>query len=62
LPRANQHAFGSGLIAAGFAERFVDDISKPVMNSQFKRRLPVITKVSQRKIDQDFRYARDWGK
>ncbi|MSP40057.1 MAG: NAD+ synthase [Deltaproteobacteria bacterium] len=50
------------LIAAGFAERFVDDIALRIMNSQFKRRLPVIAKVSQRTIDRDFRYSRDWGK
>lgn len=52
----------SELIAAGFAERFVDEISSRIMNSQFKRRLPVIAKVSQRTIDRDFRYSRDWGK
>jgi NAD+ synthase len=50
------------LIAAGFAERFVDEVTARVMNSHFKRRLPVIAKVSQRTIDRDFRYARDWGK
>jgi len=50
------------LIAAGFAERFIDEISSRIMNSQFKRRLPVIAKVSQRTIDRDFRYSRDWGK
>jgi NAD+ synthase len=50
------------LIAAGFAERFVDQVTARVMNSHFKRRLPVIAKVSQRTIDRDFRYARDWGK
>jgi NAD+ synthase len=50
------------LIAAGFSERFIDDISLRIMNSQFKRRLPVIAKVSQRTIDRDFRYSRDWGK
>ena len=50
------------LLAAGFAERFVDEISSRIMNSQFKRRLPVIAKVSQRTIDRDFRYSRDWGK
>ena len=32
-----------------------------VQRSQFKRRLPVIAKVSHRTIDRDFRYARDWG-
>jgi NAD+ synthase len=50
------------LIGAGFAERFVDDMAQRIMNSQFKRRLPVIAKVSQRTIDRDFRYSRDWGK
>lgn len=50
------------LIDAGFAERFVDDVAQRIMFSQFKRRLPVIAKVSQRTIDRDFRYSRDWGK
>lgn len=50
------------LVAAGFDEGFVDDIARRIMLSQFKRRLPVIAKVSQRTIDRDFRYSRDWGK
>ena len=50
------------LIAACFAEEFVDTIYKKVQNSHFKRRLPVIAKVSNRTIDRDFRYSRDWGK
>ena len=50
------------LLAAGFDERFVDEVTSRIMNSHFKRRLPVIAKVSQRTIDRDFRYARDWGK
>lgn len=33
-----------------------------VRDSQFKRRLPVIAKLSERTIDRDFRYARDWGR
>ncbi len=50
------------LCAAGFAAGFIDQISRRIMNSQYKRRLPVIAKVSQRTIDRDFRYARDWGR
>ena len=50
------------LVAAGFPERFVEDVAQRIMASQFKRRLPVIAKVSQRTIDRDFRYSRDWGK
>lgn len=49
------------LEAAGFTAEFVRRVSEMVRNSQFKRRLPVIAKVSQRTIDRDFRYARDWG-
>lgn len=50
------------LLAHGFAADFVDQIYSRVQNSHFKRRLPVIAKVSQRTIDRDFRYSRDWGK
>lgn len=50
------------LIAAGFSEGFVEEVTLRIMNSQFKRRLPIIAKVSHRTIDRDFRYARDWGK
>ena len=50
------------LVAAGFAPEFIDTISAKVQNSHFKRRLPVIAKVSNRTIDRDFRYSRDWGK
>ena len=30
------------LIAAGFAEHFIDEVAQRIMTSQFKRRLPVI--------------------
>ena len=50
------------LVAAGFSESFIDEVMLRIMNSQFKRRLPIIAKVSHRTIDRDFRYARDWGK
>jgi NAD+ synthase len=50
------------LLAAGFPELFIDNIAARIMGSQFKRRLPVIAKISQRTIDRDFRYSRDWGK
>jgi NAD+ synthase len=49
------------LVTAGFDVGFVKRVTEMVRGSQFKRRLPVIAKVSQRTIDRDFRYARDWG-
>ena len=50
------------LLADGFESEFIDSIYLKIQNSHFKRRLPVIAKVSNRTIDRDFRYARDWGK
>jgi NAD+ synthase len=50
------------LVAEGFDERFVRAVYHKVQSSQYKRRLPVIAKVSSRTIDRDFRYPRDWGR
>jgi NAD+ synthase len=49
------------LIAEGFDPAFVSRISKMVQTSHYKRKLPIIAKLSRRTIDRDFRYARDWG-
>ncbi|ABB33080.1 NAD+ synthetase [Geobacter metallireducens RCH3] len=46
----------------GFAADFIATVSARIQNSHFKRRLPIIAKVSNRTIDRDFRYSRDWGK
>jgi NAD+ synthase len=50
------------LLTAGFQAAFIEEIGERIKNSHFKRRLPIIAKVSNRTIDRDFRYARDWGK
>lgn len=50
------------LIAAGYHEALVTRVTTMVRNSQYKRRLPIIAKVSHRSIDRDFRYSRDWGR
>jgi NAD+ synthase len=50
------------LVVKGFRPEFIDQVYHKVRNSHFKRRLPVIAKVSNRTIDRDFRYSRDWGK
>lgn len=49
------------VVKAGFAPALVDRVGGLVAGSQFKRRLPVIAKVSTRSIGWDFRYPRDWG-
>jgi NAD+ synthase len=45
----------------GFDPAFIDDIIRRVRDNQYKRRLPVIAKLSSRTIDREFRYPRDWG-
>ncbi|HZZ72716.1 MAG TPA: NAD+ synthase [Pirellulales bacterium] len=49
------------LLAAGFDPTFVEKVVAIVRRNHYKRRLPVIAKLSQRTMDRDFRYARDWG-
>jgi NAD+ synthase len=49
------------LLQAGFAAEFVDRVATMVRRNHYKRRMPVIAKLSQRTMDRDFRYARDWG-
>jgi len=48
-------------VEAGFAREYVERVWKMVRTSSFKRRLPLIAKVSTRTIGVDFRYLRDWG-
>jgi len=50
------------LAAEGFDEAFARAVARRIQTSQYKRRLPVIAKVSARTIDRDFRYPRDWGR
>jgi NAD+ synthase len=49
------------LIEAGFAPEFVDHVATLIRRNHYKRRMPVIAKLSPRTMDRDFRYARDWG-
>jgi NAD+ synthase len=49
------------LLQAGFAPEFVDRVTTMIRRNHYKRRMPVIAKLSHRTMDRDFRYARDWG-
>ncbi len=49
-----------GLVGRGFAPDFVDRVRELVRTSQYKRKLPVILKISARTVDKDFLYPRDW--
>jgi NAD+ synthase len=48
-------------LAAGFPRRMIGRIQRAIASSQFKRRMPLIAKVSARTVGVDFLYPRDWG-
>ena len=50
------------VVALGFDPGDVDNVIARVRGSQYKRRPPVIAKLSNRTIDREFRYPRDWGR
>ncbi|MFA6438331.1 MAG: NAD+ synthase [Bacteriovoracaceae bacterium] len=49
------------LKAMGFSPPFIDTVRRKVRMNQFKRRPPLIAKISNRTVNIDFRYVRDWG-
>ena len=49
------------LAELNFNTDMVLEIKNRIQRSQFKRRPPIIAKLSNRTINQDFRYCRDWG-
>jgi NAD+ synthase len=49
------------VVAQGFAEATVRRIVRTMMRNQFKRRPPMIAKLSARTVGWEFRYPRDWG-
>lgn len=48
-------------IAAGFDRTYVERVWKLIRTMQFKRRGPLIAKLSKRTMGIDFLYLRDWG-
>ena len=57
----DERASDQELVELGFETAFVQKIRRRIQATQFKRRPPLIAKVSNRTIDRDFRYPRDWG-
>jgi len=49
------------VVARGFRREAVERLRRLVVRTQFKRRLPVVAKVSTRSVGWDFRYPRDWS-
>lgn len=51
----------SGLYELDIPRSVVQSVLERVRRNQFKRRQPLIAKLSARTIEMDFRYPRDWG-
>lgn len=49
------------IIERGYDETLVQHVVTRVQRNQYKRKLPIIAKLSGRTIGLDFRYPRDWG-
>jgi NAD+ synthase len=49
------------LVEMGYDRVFVDAVTRRVRVNQYKRRPPIIAKLSARTVDREFRYPRDWG-
>jgi NAD+ synthase len=49
------------LAERGFPKAFITTVRRKVRINHFKRRPPVIAKISNRTVNVDFRYVRDWG-
>ncbi|OGF98708.1 MAG: NAD(+) synthetase [Candidatus Glassbacteria bacterium RIFCSPLOWO2_12_FULL_58_11] len=48
-------------VESGFPADLVNHIMKVVRQTQYKRQMPLIAKLSNRTINRDFRFPRDWG-
>jgi NAD+ synthase len=51
----------SELREMGFEDAFVQKVKGMIRMNHFKRRMPLVAKVSNRTMNIDFRYPRDWG-
>ncbi|MDD5544730.1 MAG: NAD+ synthase [Acidobacteriia bacterium] len=52
---------GAQLVASGFSESLVTRVVERIRRNQFKRRGPLVCKLSPRSVTHDFLYPRDWG-
>jgi NAD+ synthase len=53
---------GPELVKAGFKPAVVRRVAEMIRNSEFKRKLPPIAKLSPRSVGHDFLYPYDWGR
>jgi len=57
----DQRGSRASALEAGWPRGMVDRVLRMMRRSQYKRRMPIIAKISERTVGVDFRYPRDWG-
>ncbi|MBZ0270314.1 NAD+ synthase [bacterium] len=62
LQMIDERVLPDRLVDFGFEAAFVRSVAARVRANQYKRRLPIIAKLSTRTIGPDFRYPRDGGR
>ena len=49
------------ILALGFDAAMLDSVKTRIRRNHFKRKPPILPKISARTMDKDFHYMRDWG-
>ncbi|MBO9540748.1 NAD+ synthase [bacterium] len=49
------------VLALGFSPEMLKTVERRIRLNHFKRRPPILPKISNRTMDKDFHYLRDWG-
>lgn len=49
------------IVARGFDAAMLESVKARIRRNHFKRKLPILPKISARTLDKDFLYLRDWG-
>jgi len=61
LNKIDERKSDEELLKMGFDEKFLKRVNNLIIRSQFKRLTPLIAKISNRTVNIDFRYSRDWN-
>lgn len=61
LNKVDERKSDDELAKMGFEKKFMKRVNDLIIKSQFKRVTPIIAKISNRTVNVDFRYNRDWN-
>lgn len=59
--KVDERLLDEELKSSGFDKKFIKRVNDLIIRNQFKRLPPIIAKLSNRTVNIDFRYSRDWN-